>query len=166
MAIKIVSQMLSILAIALLLVACGGSNDPILKEINEGLDAEIDDFDLNISDINPGETLDIRWESSGAIIFDAKVYLSEDSRISAQDPIIVDEECSTSSNDHCSATSRVTFECRYRSDNTFDCEEDDKLLKQNDLTEFLDEIPKDAFVILELCNDGDCESQAEELTFR
>lgn len=166
MTIKNFFKALSILVVVLPLMACGGKNDPILKEINEGLDAEIDDLDLNIRDINPGETLDIRWESSGAIIFDAKVYISEDSRISAEDVIVVDEECSTSSNDHCRANSRVTFECRYRSDNTFDCEEDDRLLKQNDLTEFLDEIPKDAFVILELCNEGDCESRSEELTFR
>lgn len=152
-------------ALVALLVACGGKNDPIAKEINEGLDAEIEDFDTNTRDIYPGDKLKIRWESSGAFIFDATLSLSADTRPSSDDLIFIDEECSISSNDHCRSESRVEFECRYFSDNVLECEEDDDFLSETDLTGFFDQLPKETYLILELCNDGDCESRSRRITF-
>lgn len=148
-----------------LLSACGGENDPVLREINERLDVDIDEFDVSLRNIQPNDKIKIRWESSGAVLFDAHVYLSEDSRPSSDDFRVISEDCSPDSGDHCEAGRQVVFDCLYRSDNSFDCEEDDEVISTNDLTPFLDTIPKTAFIILELCNDGDCESRALEVTF-
>lgn len=154
-----------ILALLAMLSACGSDNDPVLKEINERLDVDIDEFDVTLRNIQPNDKVKIRWESSGAVLFDAHVYLSNDSRPSSDDFRVISEDCSNDSDDHCEAGRQVVFDCLYRSDNTFDCEEDDDVISRNDITSFLDTIPKVAFVILELCNDGDCESRAQEVTF-
>lgn len=132
----------------------------VAQEINEELDAEIEDYELSINDIYPGDSLKIRWRSSGAFIFDARVYISEDTRVSTEDVLIVDEECITSPGDHCQSGVRVEFECHYPGDNSFNCDEEEKLLKDSDLTEFLGQFPQGAYVILELCNDGECDTQA------
>lgn len=153
------------LALASQLVACGGKNDPIAREVNEELDVDIEDFDTNYRDVYPGDKLKIRWESSGAFLFDARVFLSDDAHLSEADLRIIDEECSPSINDHCRSGSRVEFECRYFSDNVLECEEDDDFLSDTDLTEFFDQLPKDAYLILELCNHGDCESRSRRITF-
>ena len=46
-----------------------------------------------------------------------------------------------------------------------DAEEDNDLLRRNDLSDFLDEIPKTAYIILEVCDDDDCDTRSRRVTF-
>jgi|TARA_B100000745_G_scaffold136937_2_gene89479 hypothetical protein len=150
----------------LALVACGGDDDPVFEEINEELDVDIDYFDVDNTSLFPGEKTEIKWASEGAAQkFDVHVYVSEDSSLSDDDIEVIDEVCSFESDRHCEAEEDIVFECRYQSDNHFDCKEDGERLRETDLTSFLDVLPKSAYLILELCNDGDCETEVERISF-
>lgn len=160
-----VSQIVIFAVIGLLLTGCGGKHDPVARVIDEALEPEIDHFDVDPENIFPGDRVDIEWEADG--LFDeARVYISEDSRISSSDVEVVDEDCGFSSSRHCGGADRRVFECRFGMDNSFDCEEDDDLLRRNDLSDFLDQIPKAAYIILEVCDDdNDCDTRSRRVTF-
>ena len=126
---------------------------------------DIEEFDISTRDLFPGEKIKIRWRSSGAILFDAIVYLSADQAPSSDDFVVLAEDCSTSPSDHCKSNEDIVFDCLYKSDNSFDCEESDDVISENDLTAWLDTLPKTTNLILELCNDDDCEWESKEMTF-
>lgn len=149
------------------LTACGGNDDPVLKQINDATaDVDFDDFYVDRSDIYPGETVMIEWQASGAIYFDATLYASLDDQLSNNDKQLVDEECGIEHDDHCTANEFITFYCAYKSDNSFNCREDGELLQRNDLTHFFTELPQDSYLILQLCSDGDCDTRSWPMLFR
>ena len=148
-----------------LLVACGGNSDPITKELNRHLEVDIQEFDVDKSNLHPGQSLDIEWRSEGAVLFDAHLYLSEDRTVSNSDIQIVDEKCGVEHNDHCRAAREVEFTCEFYSDNYFGCYEDGDNIGTEDLTEYLTQLPFENYLILELCSHGDCETRVHRLTF-
>ncbi|MBN7796017.1 hypothetical protein [Parahaliea mediterranea] len=156
-----------VVALVSLLGACGGNDDPVLEEINEDLEVDIDRFSLNKSELYPGETVHVRWrtEPAGAFIFDARLYISRDDILSGDDKRVVNEECGVEYNDHCAATVDVKFECKFLSDNSFDCKEDGDMLQRNDLTDYFDQLPFEGYLILELCGEENCDKRAKALTF-
>lgn len=156
--------MAAIIAIVAL-AGCDGGDNPLGRELNEDLEPDIERLDLNRRDIFPGEQLRITWRSSGAFLFVARLYFSDDRGPSADDLLVIEEECSNDSSDHCTSDEDVDWFCRYRSDNTLRCEEDDDRISLLDLTPFLDRLPKDTNLILELCNDDECEIRVREITF-
>ena len=149
----------------LLLVGCDGGDNPLGRELNEDLEPDIEELDLNRRDIFPGEQLRITWRSSGAFLFVARLYFSSDSVPSADDLLVIEEECSNDPDDHCTSDENVDWFCRYRSDNFLSCEEDDDLISLLDLTTFFDQLPKNTNLILELCNDDECENRVRDITF-
>ncbi len=148
-----------------LLVACGGNSDPITKELNRHLEVDIQKFDVNTSNLYPGQSLDIEWRSEGAVLFDARLYLSGDRTISNSDILVVDEKCGVEPNDHCHAARDVEFTCDFDSDNYFSCYEDGDTIGAQDLTEYFTQLPFENYLILELCSHGDCETRVHRLTF-
>ncbi|MDO3380767.1 hypothetical protein [Gilvimarinus algae] len=153
------------LLLLVLLVGCGGNDDPVLKELNDDLEVDIDDFSASHSSLYPGEELKVEWRTSGAVLFDARLYLSQDRNISADDWRLLDEDCGVEYADHCYANREVTFRCRYESDNSFSCREDGDLLQYNDLTDYFPQLPFSGYLILELCGDENCERRVHGLTF-
>lgn len=151
--------------VALLLAGCDGGDNPVGRELNEDLEPDIEELDLNRRDMYPGGRLRITWRSSGAFLFVAKLYFSEDTVPSPDDLVVVEEECSNDSDDHCRVDDEVDWYCDYRSDNFLSCEEDDELMSLTNLTTFFDELPKGTFMILELCNDDECEYRVRDITF-
>lgn len=148
-----------------LLTACGGNSDPVTKELNRHLEVDIKDFDVNASNLYPGQSLDIEWRSEGAVLFDARLYLSEDRIISDNDIEVINEECGVEHNDHCYAARDVEFTCDYHSDNYFSCYEDGDNIGSADLTEYFTQLPFDNYLILELCSKENCETRTHALTF-
>ncbi|MFT4615371.1 MAG: hypothetical protein ACI9NT_002524 [Bacteroidia bacterium] len=155
----------AVLGVSSFLAGCDGGDNPVGREINEDLDPDIENLDLNRRDIFPGEQLRISWESSGAFLFVAKIYFSSDTNPSADDLVVIDEECTNDSDDHCRSEDEVDWFCRYRNDNFLSCEEDNDTISIIDLTTFFDELPKETNLILELCNDNDCETRVRDITF-
>ena len=162
---KKLTVLFGVCAMAFGLTACLGDSDPVIKAINDTLDVEFESFDVSERDIYPGEVVTIKWQSSGVFIFDARMYVSEDSEVSAGDVRVVDEKCSFDSDRHCQSGEDVRFECSYLSDNSFDCREDGDTLRRNDLSEFLDVLPKPAYIILQLCDNDGCVQRARQVTF-
>lgn len=154
-----------LLSIALV-TGCGGNDDPFIEELNEELDVDIDQYETDRSVLYPGEELEVEWRTEGAVLFDARLYLSEDRMISPDDYILVDEECGVEHDDHCYASRTVTFHCLYESDNYFSCEEDGDLLQHNDLTQYFPELPFSGYLILELCRENNCDHRSLQLTFQ
>ena len=150
----------------ILIAGCGANDDPVVKSLNDELDVDIDRFRTNRSDIYPGESLRIEWQSVGAFLFDARLYLSEDRMISNDDFILVDEECGLEDNDHCYAAREVIFRCLYESDNYFSCKEDGSILQHNDLTQYFPELPFSGHLILELCGNENCDERSIPITFQ
>lgn len=148
------------------MAGCGGNDDPVIKSLNDELDVDIEEFNANNSVLYPGEELKIEWRTEGALLFDARLYLSADRSISHDDYILVDEECGVEHNDHCYASREVTFRCLYESDNYFSCREDGHTLQHNDLTQFFPELPFSGYLILELCGDENCDERSHALTFQ
>lgn len=147
------------------LLACGGKNDPILKELNSHLDIDITGFKVNHSDLVPGQILRIEWRANGAFFFKVKLYLSQDQRISTDDIIVTDKECGLGSNDHCYAAREVIFLCDYNSDNDFSCFHDGDFIGGADLTHYFTELPLKNYLILELCRGSHCEYRTHRFTF-
>ncbi len=148
------------------LTGCGGNDDPVIERFNDELDVDIDKFETNQSIIYPGQEVKIEWRTEGAILFDAHLYLSEDRVLSADDYLLVDEECGVELNDHCYASREVTFYCQYQSDNYFSCEEDGDILQHNDLTQYFPQLPFTGHLILEVCGDENCDDRSREITFQ
>ena len=130
---------------------------------------DIDRFSVDKTSVAPEERFRIDWRTKGPLIFDVRVLLSEDSRISTDDLVVIDEECDLGANRHCAANQSVAFECLYQSDLSLTCREGGDQLSRTDLTPLLDELPKDTFVILEICGDRDrkrrCESRSAQMRF-
>ena len=160
-----VSWIFAAMLVGLFLTGCDGGDNPLGRELNEDLEPDIENIDLNRRDVFPGEQLRISWRSSGAFLFEARIYFSSDTVPSADDLLVIEEECSNDSDDHCTSGQEVDWFCRYRSDNFLSCEEDDDLISLLDLTTFFDELPKDTNLILELCNDNECDRRSREITF-
>ncbi|NND67416.1 MAG: hypothetical protein HKN19_07510 [Halioglobus sp.] len=160
-----VRWIIAAMMLALALSGCDGGDNPVGRELNEDLEPDIEKLDLNRRDIFPGEQLRITWRSSGAFLFVAKLYFSSDPVPSADDLLVIEEECSNDSGDHCTSDEDVDWFCRYRSDNFLSCEEDNDLISLLDLTTFFDQLPKDTNLILELCNDDECETRVRDITF-
>ncbi|MDO3387632.1 hypothetical protein QWI17_17445 [Gilvimarinus sp. SDUM040013] len=120
---------------------------------------------MDASELYPSQSLEIEWRTQGAVLFDARVYLSPDRALSDDDIKIVDEACGVEHNDHCAAARDVTFDCDYYSDNYFSCFEDDDLLGEEDLTQYFTELPFDNYLIFEVCSPENCEVRTHELTF-
>lgn len=158
-------SIIAVLVISSILVGCDGGDNPAGRELNEDLEPDIENLDLSRRDIFPGEQLRISWESSGAFLFVAKMYFSNDTNVSSDDLVVIDEDCSNDFDDHCRANDEVDWFCRYRSDNFLTCEEDDDVISQIDLTTFFDQLPKETNLILELCNGNDCEKRVRDITF-
>ncbi|MBU2886236.1 hypothetical protein KO507_10725 [Gilvimarinus agarilyticus] len=156
---------LTIVALALILAGCGGNDDPLLNVINDPLDIEFEDFYVDRTDIYPGESVWIEWQAEGALYFDARLYVSQDERISQDDLVVIDEECGVESDDHCTADEDIYFSCHYDSSNRFSCREGGDILKRTDLTPLIEQYPQEAYLILELCNDN-CEERSWPLLFR
>lgn len=153
--------------VALMMSACGGNNDPVLNAVNdEILDLEYESFYVDRTDVYPGETIWIEWRAEGALYFDARLYVSKDDRIDEADVLVVDEDCGVERGDHCTSDEYVDFFCHYQSDNSFTCREDGEILQRNNLTDFFDALPQDAFLILQLCNGNDCERRSWPMLFR
>ncbi len=148
------------------LTACGANKDPTAQIINVALEPDIEEFYTDSTTLYPGESLSIEWTSSEAFIFDMKLYVSSDRSLSSNDPILIEERCGIESNDYCAVLVNNIFVCDFESDNSFDCWHDSDLLKQNDLGEFFDQLPKDAHLILELCNHNLCQLSTRSITFQ
>lgn len=148
-----------------LLSGCGGNDDPIFREINEEIKVDLKRLDMNRDALYPGESTRLEWRSSGALLFDARLYLSDDETLSSDDRRLVDEECGVEHDDHCSAFDEVTFHCRYESDNDFTCREDGDVLQRNNLTDYFPQLPFTGYLILEICGDRNCDTRREPITF-
>jgi hypothetical protein len=137
-------------------------------------DLDIEHYDLDPNSVQPGERVEIHWEVSTALEFTASFYLSEDESLStAEDELVISEDCSFDDDDICEANRRIEFECQYGlNDNGFDCfsirGSRERLLSTNDLTNFLQSgtgIPKQAYLIIEACDEVDCARSSRPLTF-
>ncbi|MDO3384614.1 hypothetical protein QWI17_02055 [Gilvimarinus sp. SDUM040013] len=156
---------LLVIMVLLCLASCGGNNDPVLNAINNPLDVEFESFYVDRTDIYPGESVWIEWRAEGALIFDAKLFVSKDDILSDDDLNLVDEECGVENNDHCTSGEYIDFFCHYDSENQFTCRENGEVLQRNNLSVFIDQYPQEAYLILELCNDN-CEERSWPLLFR
>ncbi len=148
------------------LLSCSDVTNDVDQDQNTLL--RIENFNLDRLEIFPGETLGIAWDSSDAPIFefDAVIYLSADDDISVEDIKVFDEACSFDAGSRCEADREVNADCLYTSENQFTCRQNDALLSDNNLDPLFDVLPKDAFVILELCDGSNCDRQNRPLTFR
>ena len=165
---RILSLVMLSLLLPLLLSSCGSGADPIARELNELNDVEVEFFDVRIAgfndlDIQVGDTVELEWLATGAYFFDVTFYLSDDDRVSSDDFVIIKEDCDDIF-DECSNDSYITYSCDYFNDNSFDCGYSGQTLRNNNITPFLNQIPKDAFIIIEVCNDGRCDQQARAVT--
>lgn len=149
-----------------LLSACADNSDPLLKELNRHLEVDIQAFNVNMDELYPGEWLNIQWRSEGAIMFDARVYLSDDREISENDIKIIDEACGVEYNDHCYSSRKVEFSCYYHFDNEFSCFESDDLIGEVNLTDYFERIPFENYLILELCGSENCEVREHRIVFK
>lgn len=158
-----------VLIILLAVSGCGSDADPIARELNEDNDIYLEFFDVRISgfndrDIQVGDTVKLEWLATGAYFFDVTFYLSDDDRVSVDDFVIISEDCDDIF-DECQENTYITYRCDYESDNSFDCGYFNQTLRNNNITPFLNTIPKEAFIIAEVCNDGRCDQWARAVTF-
>ena len=153
------------LFLTLMIAACGGNNDPVLNEINEELEIDIDYFDVSLYGIYPGDDVRLRWSADGAWFFGARVYISTDSGISTDDWILVDEQCGVEHRDHCASDREVKFYCGFYASNEFICREDGDELQYNDLTGYFPSLPFDGYLILELCGEENCDRKSRAVRF-
>lgn len=158
-------RFLLVFLMAVALGGCWGNDDPVLKAVNSPLDVEFENFYVDRTDVYPGESVWIEWRAEGALVFDARLYVSKDDYLSDDDVKLLDEECGVEHSDHCSSGEYVDFDCHYQSDNSFTCREDGEILQRNNLTDFFDQIPQEAYLILQICNDN-CEERSGPMLFR
>lgn len=147
-------------ACSLMLMGCG--SDKLIEELD--LEIELTHFSSDKTDVYPGEEVHFVWEAEAIGQFDVRLFLSTDTAKSDDDFRFVNEDCGYDE-DHCESDDRVIFTCLFLMDNSFDCDEDNKLISVNDITTYLEELPMYGYVIIEVCDDTHCDRRSLELNF-
>jgi hypothetical protein len=156
------------LALCVLLIAgCrGGGDDVEVKEFRiNGSSAELEDGRVTIdSAINNGE-FEMVWkvDDDNARGYDARFYVSVNNDLEKSSDIdFYDVYCSEFG--RCDHDDRNDEDCWF--DNNLDlvCEDDDD--PDTEIDELIDQLPADLYIIIEACNDADCDTEAVRVRFR
>ena len=150
-----------VILLVLSLSACGGGGNPANVILGDVFDIDIRSFSLSTNQLNPGDTVNLRWRVDTIFRFNARFYLSDDENISSDDILFIDEECAFDNAFRCEPNVDIEFVCVYgNNDNSFNCSESQSAggssLSTNDISNFLATgIPKTAFIIFQACDTGD-----------
>jgi hypothetical protein len=174
---------LAICSLALLLSACGSDNtqtNTTTRESNTNTTSETDDsFTINSfaitgpdgstdpASIDPAinnGTFVIDLSVSDSRLYSAEIFVSANNTLSEFDISVGGGTCSAT-DDECN-DGTTTDECRFTNNNTIICNPDDT--EGYDISSILDELPKDAFIIIKSCNASDlnCDTASSPVTFR
>ena len=115
--------------------------------------------------INSGNFI-VSWNISSGATYHVDLFVSEDAMLSDTDLEFFSKNCGVATSDCTSSTAQ--YQCQFNSQNRIACRDNSGANPGRDLTAFLDEIPKDAFLILEACDSTfeSCASSAVRVRFQ
>lgn len=132
-----------------------GTSDPLpIIESREPIDSQ-----------ENGGRFHVAWLTSGSPTYTASLYVSKDGAIRNREIDPGDDvrffriQCSESSE---KCDSSATFECVFRSDNRISCDNGELV----DLTNWFDQLPQDAYIVLEATTSNFGSGRSVEVRFR
>lgn len=164
---------------ALLLTACGGGgrdNIPPADSINQAhelmaidiVGTATDDID-GVAPINPAENSGqfvVIWAvSDPGSLYRVSLAVSSDEALSPDDVIFYARNCGGTSSE-CPESTETFTDCTFDNSNAIGCADDPA--SAADLSDFLDVIPKSAFILIQTCSiDGtDCTQSSHPVEFQ
>jgi hypothetical protein len=161
--------------ISVLLFGCGGSSD-ITNPTSSIQNTSISEYTVTGSSatkngvipINSGVNngaFKVTWNVSSSDPYHIELYLSNDSALSkSTDVNFFGQNCGGISAIY-NCSSNGSFDCKFTSQNKISCGTITSFNKEKDISSFLDQIPKQAFLIIEACNGlfDSCKTSSEEI---
>lgn len=158
------------------LTACGGGGGSDSPKATVDTPTVINAFDVTGSStnggvvgINPGiddGLFTFSWNVSAETLYNVQLYLSEDEiPADGEDRRIFSRNCNVAVSD-CQSFSE-TYPCNFTTENTIICGRPDNITETN-VTAFMNEIPKNAYLILKVCNGffDKCDEEAVPVQFQ
>ena len=157
---------LAVAVIAALNVACSGGGGSSNDDIRNALEIDLDSVITTRTELHPGDDIDLIWRATSALPFTARLLLSHDPTLSDDDVLLFETHCDFDQGSTCAAGDDNVLSCTYGNDNNggndngLDCAINDADTQENDITAFLTQVPINANLIIEVCNDVNCDSEA------
>lgn len=106
----------------------------------------------------------VAWNVSSSDPYRVDLYLSNDAALSNDDYEFFGQNCGSLSYLY-DCGSSANFNCRFTTQNKISCGTVSSFNRETDISAFLDQIPKRAFLILEACNGlfNDCKTSSVEI---
>lgn len=160
------------------LAACGGGggggNDAPTASVDtptviNAFDVRGSNTNNGVVGINPGideGRFSFRWNVSAETIYHVQLYVSEDAVISNQgDRRIFSRNCNVELSD-CQSFAEE-YPCNFTSENTILCGRPGNVIETN-VAGFMNEIPKNAYLILKVCNGlfDKCDEEVRPVQFQ
>jgi hypothetical protein len=156
-----IKQILISSLLSLIMVSCGSDNEVEIKAfIVTGSAEDLDDGRAPIDPaINDGR-FDLIWrvDDDGAFGYTARFYLSRNRNLDRSNDILFGyDDCDAFGS--CDHDDRNEQECYFTNDMVMFCGDEDDAT-QYDVDEIVDNLPMDAYIIIQACTDFDCDTQA------
>jgi hypothetical protein len=164
----LIRKTLTLIAISLFLAACGlgGGNDVRVEEFEiTGSSPDLEEGNVPIdSSINDGNFL-LRWkvDDDNAFGYTANFYLSVNNDISSNDINFATVVCGDFL--HCDDDDRNDENCYFTNSLEMYCGDKNNNFKY-EIDDLIDQLPEDLYIILEACNDLDCDTKAVSIRLR
>jgi predicted small secreted protein len=160
--------LISIVALCLAITGCdpiGGGEDIEVESFSiNGSSTELEDGRVTIdSSINSGGfELDWKVDDDDAGGYSAYFYVSINSELSDSDILFYNLYCSDY--DDCDHDDDNDEECWFDNNLSFICEDDDN--DEVEIDDLIDTLPQDLYIIIEACNDVECDTEAVPVRLR
>ena len=163
-----IKRLIQISVVSLIIGGCGsgGGDDVEVKEFRiNGSSSELEEGRVTIdSSINSGE-FELVWkvDDDGATGYSAEFYLSVNDNLSENNDVRFYTVYCTNFG-RCDNDDRNDEDCWFDNDLELVCEDDDNF--KHDVDELIDSLPEDLYVIIEACNDVDCDTEVVPVRLR
>jgi hypothetical protein len=164
----IVRILFGVTVLSLLLSACGvgGGDDVEVEEFEiTGSSPDLEEGRVSIdSSINDGEfVLNWKVDDDGALGYTAKFYLSVNNDLSNSDIRFATVICNNFLD--CDDDKRNDEDCYFTNGLEMYCGDKDDSYEY-EVDDLIDQLPEDLYIIIEACNDFDCDTEAVPIRLR
>jgi predicted small secreted protein len=160
--------LISIVVLCLPITGCntiGGGDDIEVKEFSiNGSSTELEDDRVTIdSSINSGK-FELVWkvDDDDASGYNAYFYISINSDLSDSDILFYNLYCSEYGD--CDHDDDHDEDCWFDNDLSLVCEDDDN--DEVEIDDLIDTLPQDLYIIIEACNDVECDTEVVPVRLR